>query len=169
MASGSRTLKDAINEAMRDWVTNVAETHYVLGTVTGPHPFPTMVREFHKVIGEEARQQVLDLTGRLPDALCACVGGGSNALGLFNAFLDDANVALYGFEAGGRWCGHCDATLRASVGVRLACCTVRARIACRTRWVRPSKVTPSLRAWTTPAWGPQHAWLHETGRASYLP
>src|SRR4051794_28144015 len=101
VTNGSRTLKDAINEAMRDWVTNVESTHYLLGTVTGPHPFPMMVREFHRVIGEEARQQTLDLVGRLPDAVCACVGGGSNAIGIFNAFLQDDSVALFGFEAGG--------------------------------------------------------------------
>ncbi|OIH98719.1 MULTISPECIES: tryptophan synthase subunit beta [unclassified Curtobacterium] len=99
--TGSRTLKDAINEALRDWVANVESTHYLLGTVAGPHPFPEMVREFHKVIGEEARQQVLDTVGRLPDAVAACVGGGSNAMGIFEAFLDDEAVALYGFEAGG--------------------------------------------------------------------
>jgi tryptophan synthase beta chain len=101
VTAGSRTLKDAINEAMRDWVTTVDRTHYVLGTVTGPHPFPTMVREFQRVIGDEARQQVLDLTGRLPEAVVACVGGGSNALGIFAAFLGDADVALHGFEAAG--------------------------------------------------------------------
>ncbi|MEO8329527.1 MAG: tryptophan synthase subunit beta, partial [Candidatus Nanopelagicales bacterium] len=101
VTSGSRTLKDAINEAMRDWVTNVEGTHYLLGTVAGPHPFPLMVREFHRVIGEEARQQVLDLTGALPDAVLACVGGGSNAIGIFHPFLDDSTVRLIGFEAGG--------------------------------------------------------------------
>jgi tryptophan synthase beta chain len=101
VTTGSRTLKDAINEAMRDWVTNVENTNYIFGTVAGPHPFPAMVRDFQKIIGEEARQQVLDLTGRLPDAVTACVGGGSNAMGIFHAFLDDADVALYGYEAGG--------------------------------------------------------------------
>lgn len=99
--TGSRTLKDAINDALRDWVANVDSTHYLLGTVAGPHPFPEMVREFHKVIGIEARQQVLDLVGRLPDAVAACVGGGSNAMGIFEAFLDDADVRLLGYEAGG--------------------------------------------------------------------
>ena len=101
VTSGSRTLKDAINEAMRDWVTNVATTHYMLGTVAGPHPFPTMVRDFHKIIGEEAREQVLALTGKLPDAVLACVGGGSNAIGIFHAFIPDAGVRLIGLEAGG--------------------------------------------------------------------
>ena len=101
VTTGSRTLKDAINEAMRDWVTNVADTHYMLGTVAGPHPFPTMVRDFHKIIGEESREQMLELTGRLPDAVLACVGGGSNAIGIFNAFIPDTAVRLIGLEAGG--------------------------------------------------------------------
>ena len=101
VTTGSRTLKDAINEAMRDWVTNVADTHYMLGTVAGPHPFPTMVRDFHKIIGEESREQMLALTGRLPDAVLACVGGGSNAIGIFNAFIPDTGVRLIGLEAGG--------------------------------------------------------------------
>ena len=98
---GSRTLKDAINEALRDWVAHVDSTHYLLGTVAGPHPFPTMVRDFHRVIGLEAREQVLERVGRLPDAIAACVGGGSNAIGIFHAFLDDPDVRLVGFEPGG--------------------------------------------------------------------
>lgn len=98
---GSATLKDAINEALRDWVTNVTTTHYAIGTVTGPHPFPEMVRDFHAIIGEEARAQVLELTGRLPDAVVACVGGGSNAMGIFHRFVPDAGVRLIGVEAGG--------------------------------------------------------------------
>ena len=99
--TGSRTLKDAINEALRDWVANVETTHYLLGTVAGPHPFPTMVRDFHSVIGVEAREQMLRDFGGLPDAVAACVGGGSNAIGIFHAFLDDPSVALFGFEAAG--------------------------------------------------------------------
>ena len=99
--AGSRTLKDAINEAMRDWVTNVADTYYLLGSVLGPHPYPLMVREFQSVIGREARAQILELAGRLPDAIVACVGGGSNAMGIFDAFIDDASVRLIGVEAGG--------------------------------------------------------------------
>jgi tryptophan synthase beta chain len=101
VTAGSRTLKDAINEALRDWVSSVDDTHYLLGTVAGPHPFPTMVRDFHRVVGLEAREQVLERTGRLPDAVAACVGGGSNAIGIFHAFLDDADVRLVGFEPGG--------------------------------------------------------------------
>src|SRR5690606_22796311 len=96
-----KTLKDAINEALRDWVTNVETTNYVFGTVAGPHPFPTLVRDLQQIIGIEARRQVLELTGRLPDAVAACVGGGSNAIGIFHAFVNDPDVALYGFEAGG--------------------------------------------------------------------
>jgi tryptophan synthase beta chain len=98
---GSRTLKDAINEAMRDWITNVENTHYVLGTVFGPHPFPLMVRDFQSVIGQEAKKQIMKFEGRLPDCLVACVGGGSNAMGLFYAFLGDSSVKMYGIEAGG--------------------------------------------------------------------
>jgi tryptophan synthase beta chain len=98
---GSKTLKDAINEAMRDWITNVASTHYVLGTAFGPHPFPMMVRDFQSVIGREAKKQIMKLEGRLPDALIACVGGGSNAIGLFHEFLEDASIKMYGVEAGG--------------------------------------------------------------------
>jgi tryptophan synthase beta chain len=102
VTTGSRTLKDAINEALRDWVANVDETHYLLGTAAGAHPFPTMVRDFHKFIGEEARRQILDQAGRLPDVVLACVGGGSNAIGIFNGFLDDADVRLIGLEPGGK-------------------------------------------------------------------
>src|SRR5512136_397943 len=103
VAAGTKTLKDAINEAIRDWVTNVDTTHYLLGSALGPHPYPTMVREFQSVIGHEARAQILEAEGRLPDLLIACVGGGSNAIGLFHAFRDDENVAMLGVEAGG--CG----------------------------------------------------------------
>src|SRR5213078_277835 len=99
--AGSKTLKDAINEAMRDWVTNVTDTYYLLGSVLGPHPYPLMVREFQAVIGREAREQILTMTGRLPDAIVACVGGGSNAMGIFDAFIEDEGVRLIGVEAGG--------------------------------------------------------------------
>ena len=101
VTNGSQTLKDAINEALRDWVANVGNTHYLLGTAAGAHPFPAMVRYFHEVIGEEARAQILEQAGRLPDAVCACIGGGSNAIGIFHGFLDDPSVKIYGFEAGG--------------------------------------------------------------------
>src|ERR1700710_708012 len=101
VTTGSRTLKDAINEAMRDWVANVDTTHYVFGTVAGPHPFPLMVREFQRIVGQEARAQVLERVGRLPDAVLACVGGGSNAIGIFYDFIPDSEVRLVGFEAAG--------------------------------------------------------------------
>ena len=101
VTNGSRTLKDAISEAMRDWVTNVATTHYLLGSALGPHPYPTMVRDFHRVIGIEARRQILEAEGRLPDAIFACVGGGSNAIGIFHPFIEDEGVKLIGVEAGG--------------------------------------------------------------------
>src|SRR5205085_7567740 len=102
---GSRTLKDAMNEAFRDWATNVRDTHYIIGSVAGPHPYPTMVRDFQAVIGEEARAQILEAEGRLPDACVACVGGGSNAMGLFYAFVPDASVRLIGVEAAGEGIG----------------------------------------------------------------
>ena len=123
---GSATLKDAINEALRDWVTNVGTTHYLIGTVTGPHPFPEMVRDFHKVIGEEAREQVLELTGRLPDAVIACVGGGSNAMGIFHRFVPDAGGAPRRLR--GRWRGHRVRPARGAVRRRAhrpGCCTAR--------------------------------------------
>ena len=101
VTSGSKTLKDAMNEAMRDWVTNVDDTYYAIGTVAGPHPYPMLVRDFQSIIGREARQQCLAQAGRLPDALVACVGGGSNAIGLFHPFLEDETVAMYGVEAAG--------------------------------------------------------------------
>ena len=103
VTTGSKTLKDAINEALRDWVANVESTHYLLGTVAGPHPFPTMVRDFHSVIGNEARQQMLEITGALPHVVAACVGGGSNAIGIFHAFLDDPSVQLWGLRSCRRW------------------------------------------------------------------
>src|ERR1700756_4083033 len=115
--SGSRTLKDAINEAMRDWVTNVGSTHYLLGSVLGAHPYPTMVRDFQSVIGAEARDQVLAVEGRLPDAIIACVGGGSNAIGIFYEFLPDKNVKLIGVEAGGRGSALGDHAARVAAGI----------------------------------------------------
>ena len=101
MESGSRTLKDAINEAMRDWVTNVRTTHYLIGSAIGPHPFPTIVRDFQSIIGKEAREQILEMAGKLPDVVVACVGGGSNAIGMFHPFVNDQGVRLVGAEAGG--------------------------------------------------------------------
>ncbi|PFG19757.1 tryptophan synthase subunit beta [Serinibacter salmoneus] len=165
---GSRTLKDAINEAFRDWVANVENTHYLLGTVTGPHPFPQMVRDFHRVIGEEARAQVLERTGRLPDVVAACVGGGSNAMGIFNAFLDDPGVDLVGFEAGGHGISSGEHASRFSGGSPGVLQGARSYVLQdEDGQTRP---THSISAGLDyPSVGPEHAWLHETGRARYEP
>ncbi|UZN05341.1 tryptophan synthase subunit beta [Cellulomonas sp. S1-8] len=165
---GSRTLKDAINEALRDWVANVDTTHYMLGTVTGPHPFPEMVRDFHKIIGDEARAQLLDETGRLPDAVVACVGGGSNAMGIFNAFLDDPEVRLFGFEAGGEGIASGRHSARFSGGVPGVLHGARSYLLQdEDGQTLPShSVSAGL---DYPSVGPEHAWLHDTGRAQYRP
>ncbi len=166
--TGSRTLKDAINEAMRDWVTNVADTHYLLGTVAGPHPFPIMVREFHRVIGDEAREQCLQRLGRLPDAVAACVGGGSNAIGIFAAFLDDADVDLVGFEAGGDGVatGRHAATLTGgSPGVLHGARSYLLQDDMG-QTIESHSISAGL---DYPGVGPEHAWLRDLGRASYEP
>ena len=163
--AGSRTLKDAINEAMRDWVTNVDSTHYLLGTVAGPAPFPEMVREFHAVIGIEARAQVLELTGELPDAIAACIGGGSNAIGIFHAFRDDP-VGLYGYEAGGAGIstGRHAATLTGgSVGVLHGSRSYLLQDD-DGQTIESHSISAGL---DYPSVGPEHAWLRDTGRAHY--
>jgi tryptophan synthase beta chain len=168
VTGGSRTLKDAINEAMRDWVTNVEDTHYLLGTVAGPHPFPTMVREFHRVIGDEARAQVLELTGRLPDAVCACVGGGSNAIGIFSAFLDDPDVRLFGYEAGGEGVDsgrHAARFSGGSPGVLHGSRTWLLQDA-DGQTIPSHSISAGL---DYPSVGPEHAFLHDSGRATYEP
>jgi tryptophan synthase beta chain len=166
VTTGSRTLKDAINEAFRDWVTTVDTTHYCIGSVMGPHPFPVMVRNFQRVIGVEARAQVLEMTGRLPDAVIACVGGGSNAIGVFHAFIPDAGVRLIGCEAGGDGVatGRHAATLVAGSGGVIH--------GMRTYLLQDSDgqtlPTHSVSAGLDyPGVGPEHAWLAQTGRASY--
>ncbi len=168
--SGSKTLKDAINEAMRDWVTNVRTTHYLLGSVLGAHPYPTMVRDFHRVIGEEARKQILKAEGRLPSAIIACVGGGSNAIGIFHAFLEDSGVALIGVEAGGR--GHALGEHAArfnsegggSPGVLQGTYSYLLQDS-----AGQVALTHSVSAGLDyPAIGPEHAWLHDQGRAEYV-
>ncbi|MCF2530426.1 tryptophan synthase subunit beta [Yinghuangia soli] len=165
---GSRTLKDAINEALRDWVTNVDSTHYLLGTAAGAHPFPAMVRDFARIVGVEARQQVLDLTGRLPDAVAACVGGGSNAIGIFHAFIPDEGVALYGYEAGGDGVEtgrHAASITGGSIGVLHG-----ARTYLLQDEYGQTQESHSISAGLDyPAVGPEHAWLHQTGRANYRP
>ena len=166
VTSGSRTLKDAINEAMRDWVTNVATTHYMLGTVAGPHPFPTMVRDFHKIIGEEAREQVLTLTGKLPDAVLACVGGGSNAIGIFHAFIPDAGVRLIGLEAGGDGIetGRHAATISGgSAGVLHGTRSYVLQDE-NGQTIESHSISAGL---DYPGVGPEHAYLHDIGRAEY--
>jgi tryptophan synthase beta chain len=168
VASGSRTLKDAINEALRDWVTNVETTHYMLGTAAGGHPFPAMVRDFTRGIGDEARRQCLDLVGRLPDAAVACVGGGSNAIGLFTAFLADENVRLYGFEAGGDGydTGRHAATITAGqVGVLHGARSYLLQDE-DGQTIESHSISAGL---DYPGVGPEHAWLAETGRAQYRP
>ncbi len=165
--SGSRTLKDAINEAMRDWVTNVRTTHYLLGSVLGAHPYPTMVRDFHRIIGREARTQILRAEGHLPDAIFACVGGGSNAIGVFYEFIKDRHVKLIGVEAGGRGHGlgqHAARFEGGGPGVLQGTYS----------WVLQDQAgqiapTHSVSAGLDyPAIGPEHSWLHDQGRAEYV-
>jgi tryptophan synthase beta chain len=170
--AGSRTLKDAINEAMRDWVTNVRTSHYLLGSVLGAHPYPQIVRDFHKVIGEEARAQIVLAEGRLPDCLFACVGGGSNAIGLFHAFLGDASVEMVGVEAGGR--GHAlgEHAARLAAGRGFAGARPGVLQGTYTYVLQTADgqiaTTHSVSAGLDyPAVGPEHAWLADRGRAEY--
>jgi tryptophan synthase beta chain len=166
VTTGSRTLKDAINETFRDWVTTVETTHYCIGSVMGPHPYPVMVRDFQRIIGVEAREQVLAAAGRLPDAVIACVGGGSNAIGVFHAFIPDDSVRLIGCEAGGEGLAsgrHAATVAGGSAGVIHGM---------RTYLLQDSDgqtlATHSISAGLDyPGVGPEHAWLHDTGRASY--
>ena len=169
VASGTKTLKDAINEAIREWVTNVRDTFYLLGSALGPHPYPMMVRDFQSVIGTEARKQIVELAGRLPDALVACVGGGSNAIGLFHAFRGDTDVAMIGVEAGGRGIESKEHAARfsdPSVG--------RPGVLHGTRSFVMQDAdgqimgTHSISAGLDyPSVGPEHAWLRQTERAGY--
>jgi tryptophan synthase beta chain len=169
--SGSRTLKDAINEAMRDWVTNVRTTHYLLGSVLGAHPYPTMVRDFQAVIGREARAQILKAEGRLPDAIIACVGGGSNAMGIFYEFLPDKNVRLIGVEAGGRGSSLGDHAARVAEGITGAAPGVLQGTYTYVLQDEAGQIasTHSVSAGLDyPAIGPEHAELKDTGRAEYV-
>jgi tryptophan synthase beta chain len=164
--TGSRTLKDAINEALRDWVANVDNTHYLLGTVAGPHPFPTMVRDFHSIIGTEARQQMLDEYGFLPTALAACVGGGSNAIGLFHAFLDDPDVQLFGFEAAGD--GMDTPRHAATLNYGRPGVLHGARSYMLQDEEGQTMDSHSISAGLDyPGVGPEHSWLKDLGRAQY--
>ncbi|SHI62416.1 tryptophan synthase beta chain [Tessaracoccus bendigoensis DSM 12906] len=168
VAAGSRTLKDAMNEAMRDWVTTVENTHYLIGTVSGPHPFPYLVRELQRIISTEARQQMLDAYGQLPDYVAACVGGGSNAIGMFADFVPDADVELYGFEAAGEGVetGRHAATITAgSTGVLHGTRTFVLQDE-DGQTIESHSISAGL---DYPGVGPEHAWLAETGRAHYEP
>jgi tryptophan synthase beta chain len=167
VSSGSKTLKDALNEAMRDWVSNVDNTFYIIGTVAGPHPYPAMVRDFQAVIGRESREQMLAMTGRLPDALLACVGGGSNAIGLFHPFLEDRDVAIYGVEAAG------DGLETGRHAAPLCAGTPGVLHGNRTYLMedRDGQIieTHSVSAGLDyPGVGPEHAWLKDSGRATYI-
>ncbi len=168
VTSGSRTLKDAMNEAFRDWVTNVDTTHYLIGSVGGPHPFPMIVRDFQRVIGAEARQQVLDQVGRLPDAVCACVGGGSNAIGIFYDFLGDDSVRLFGFEAGGEGVEsdrHAAALTGGSPGVLHGAASYLLQDE-DGQTIESHSISAGL---DYPGVGPEHAFLHDSGRVVYRP
>ncbi len=167
VTSGSRTLKDAVNEALRDWVTNVRDTYYILGSALGPHPYPTMVRDFHRVIGIELRQQMLEREGRLPDCILACVGGGSNAIGAFHAFLDDPGVRLIGVEAGGRGKALGDHAARFSGGVPGVLQGTYSYVLQDEdgQVALTHSVSAGLDYATV---GPEHAALHDSGRATYV-
>jgi len=168
VTAGSRTLKDAMNEAMRDWVTNVETTHYLIGTAAGPHPFPAMVRDFVRGIGVEARAQYQELIGGLPDAVAACVGGGSNAIGMFHAFVPDADVRLYGFEAGGDGVDtprHAASITGGSIGVLHGTRTYLLQDA-DGQTAESHSISAGL---DYPGVGPEHAYLHDSGRARYSP
>jgi tryptophan synthase beta chain len=164
--TGSRTLKDAINEALRDWVANVETTHYLLGTVAGPHPFPTMVRDFHSIIGKESKEQMLELTGELPAAVAACVGGGSNAIGIFHAFLDDPDVQLWGFEAAGDGIDtpmHAATLSRGVPGVLHGAMSYMLQ----DEDGQTSESHSISAGLDYPGVGPEHSWLKDLGRAQY--
>ncbi len=167
VTSGSRTLKDALNEAMRDWVTNVDNTFYIIGTVAGPHPYPAMVRDFQAIIGREARQQILQHEGRLPDALVACVGGGSNAIGLFYPFLEDKDVAIYGVEAAGYGLEtgrHAAPLCAGKPGVLHGNRTYLMEDS-HGQIIHTHSISAGL---DYPGVGPEHAWLKDSGRANYV-
>jgi tryptophan synthase beta chain len=167
VSSGSRTLKDAMNEALRDWVTNVADTFYIIGTVAGPHPYPMLVRDFQSVIGREARAQMLEREGRLPDSLVACIGGGSNAMGLFHPFLDDDKVAIYAVEAAGRGLDsgqHAASLARGLPGVLHGNRTYLLQDD-DGQILEAHSISAGL---DYPGIGPEHAWLHDMGRVEYV-
>jgi len=167
VTSGSKTLKDAMNEALRDWVTNVDDTFYIIGTVAGPHPYPMLVRDFQSVIGREARAQSLAMTGKLPDALVACVGGGSNAIGLFHPFLADQDVAMYGVEAGGKGVSTGEHAAPLSAGIPGVLHGNRTYLMQdeNGQIMHTHSVSAGL---DYPGVGPEHAWLKDIGRVNYV-
>jgi len=167
VSSGSRTLKDALNEAMRDWVTNVDSTFYIIGTVAGPHPYPAMVRDFQTVIGREAREQIQQMTGRLPDALIACVGGGSNAIGLFHPFLEDNDVDIIGVEAGGAGLQSGQHSAPLSAG-RPGVLHGNRTYLMETDQGQIEETHSISAGMDYPGVGPEHAWLKDSGRADYV-
>ncbi|HEY4134431.1 MAG TPA: tryptophan synthase subunit beta [Alphaproteobacteria bacterium] len=167
VSSGSRTLKDAMNEALRDWVTNVADTFYLIGTAAGPHPYPSMVRDFQCVIGNETREQMMEAEGRLPDSLVACVGGGSNAIGLFHPFLDDASVQMYAVEAAGKGVEtglHAASITAGSPGVLHGNRTYLLQDD-DGQIIEAHSISAGL---DYPGLGPEHAWLHDVGRVNFV-
>jgi len=166
--AGARTLKDAMNEALRDWVTNVADTFYCIGTVAGPHPYPAMVRDFQRVIGEETRAQMLEREGRLPDSLIACIGGGSNAIGLFHPFLDDAGVEMYGVEAAGYGLDVPDGHAASLAGGRPGVLHGNRTYLLMNDDGQINEGHSISAGLDYPGVGPEHAWLKETGRVTYL-
>jgi tryptophan synthase beta chain len=168
VASGTGTLKDAVNETMREWTTRVDDTHYVLGSVMGPHPFPTMVRDFQSVIGKEARAQILRRESRLPAAVLACVGGGSNAIGLFHSFIDDQSVALIGCEAAGRGVDTAQTAATIATG-SLGVFHGMTSYFCQDDAGQIAPVHSISAGLDYPGIGPEHAWLHDIGRARYVP
>jgi tryptophan synthase beta chain len=167
VSSGSKTLKDALNEALRDWITNVGTTYYLIGTVGGPHPYPKLVREFQKIIGEETKKQIKELEGRMPDALVACVGGGSNAMGLFYPFIKSAGVKMFGVEAAGKGLksGEHSASLSAGTPGALHGAMCYLLQDSRGQIMPAHSIAPGL---DYPGVGPEHSWLKDTGRAQYL-
>jgi tryptophan synthase beta chain len=168
VTSGAGTLKDAMNEALRDWVTNVRDTYYIIGTAAGPHPYPALVRDFQSVIGKEVREQMMAAEGRLPDVLVACIGGGSNAIGLFHPFLDDASVQMYGVEAGGHGLdvenGHCASLTGGRPGVLHGNRTYLLQTE-DGQILEGHSISAGL---DYPGIGPEHSWLKETGRVDYV-
>jgi tryptophan synthase beta chain len=169
VTSGAGTLKDAMNEALRDWVTNVRDTYYLIGTAAGPHPYPAMVRDFQSIIGRELRTQMMEAEGRLPDTIVACIGGGSNAIGIFHPFLDDKDVAIYGVEAGGHGVdvenGHAASMTGGSPGVLHGNRTYLLQDS-DGQILEGHSISAGL---DYPGVGPEHSWLKDIGRVTYVP